>query len=96
MLEELLPEFGSLVLETVAVFRMFVEQKAMLVWSCTVIVRLTDALAFTVPILQETCCPVIVQFGAARIVREEGTVSVMLTFCAAVVVEVFVRVRLYV
>ena len=56
--------------------------------------RVTEEFALSVPMEQLTCYPVTVQFGAARIVREEGTVSVMLTFCAAVVVEVFVRVRL--
>ena len=56
--------------------------------------RVTEEFAFRVPIGQLTCCPVIVQFGAARIVREEGMVSVITAFCAAVVVEVFVRVRL--
>ena len=92
--EVLLPLFGSLLLEAEAEFRMFVEQKAELFWSCTTMERMVEEFAFTVPTLQVTCCPAIVQFGAARIVREEGMVSVIVAFCAAVVVEMFVSVRL--
>src|SRR3990167_9892642 len=92
--EVLFPVFGSFVLVTVAVFRILVEQKDGLFWSCTTMERVVEEFALSVPMLQETCCPVIVQFGAARIVREERMVSMITAFCAAVVVEVFVRVRL--
>src|SRR3990167_714466 len=94
--EVLFPVFGSFVLVTVAVFRIFVEQRFWLFCTCTTLERVTTEFALSVPMLQLTCCPVIVQFGAARIVREEGMVSVITAFCAAVVVEGFVRVRLYV
>ena len=87
--EVLFPLFGSFVLETVAELRILVKQKDGLFWSCTVIVRVMEEFALSVPMGQLTCCPVIVQFGAARIVREEGTVSVTITFVAAVVVDVF-------
>src|SRR3989344_3209461 len=85
---------GSFELVTVAVFRIFVEQRFWLFCTCTTMERVTEEFALSVPMGQLTCCPVIVQFGAARIVREEGTVSVITAFCAAVVVEGFVRVRL--
>ena len=94
--EVLLPLFGSLVAETEALFRIFVAQKVVLFCTCTTMERVMEEFAFRVPILHVTCCPVTVQFGAARIVREEGMVSVITAFCAAVVVEGFVRVRLYV
>src|SRR3990167_5454912 len=92
--EVLFPVFGSFVLETVAELRILVEQKDGLFWSCTTMERVTEEFALSVPMGQLTCCPVIVQFGAARIVREEGMVSVITAFCAAVVVLRFVRVRL--
>src|SRR3989344_3428367 len=92
----LFPAFGSFVPEAEALFRMFVAQKAELFCTCTTMERVTEELALRVPIVHVTCCPVTVQFGAARIVREEGMVSVITAFCAAVVVEGFVRVRLYV
>ena len=92
--EVLFPVFGSFVLETVAELRILVEQKDGLFWSCTTMERVVEELALSVPMLQLTCCPVIVQLGAARIVREEGIVSVITAFCAAVVVEGFVSARL--
>ena len=91
--EVLFPMFGSFVLETVAVFTRFVEQKEGLFWSCTVIVRVTATFGASVPMLQETCCPVIKQPGAAMMVSPFGTVSARETFWALFVVEVFVRVR---
>ena len=84
--------FGSFVLETVAELRILVEQKDGLFWSCTVIVRVMETFGARVPMGQETCCPVIVQPGAERMVSPFGTVSVRETFWAALIVEVFVRV----
>src|SRR3989344_252298 len=92
--EVLFVALGSFVLVTVALFRMFVEQRFWLFCTCTTMERVTTEFALRVPMLQETCCPVIVQFGAARIVREEGMVSVITAFCAAVMVLRFVSVRL--
>ena len=90
--EVLFPVFGSFVLETVAELRILVEQKDGLFWSCTVIVRVTEEFALSVPMGQLTCCPVIVQPGAERMVSPFGTVSVRETFWAVFAVEVFVSV----
>ena len=89
--EVLFPVFGSFVLDAVAVFTRFVEQKDGVFWSCTVIVRVTGTFGASVPMLQETCCPAIEQPGEAMMVSPFGTVSVRETFWAAFTVEVFWR-----
>src|SRR3989344_4964609 len=89
--EVLFPVFGSFVLETVAELRILVKQKDGLFWSCTVIVRVMEEFALSVPMGQLTCCPVIVQPGAERMVSPFGTVSVRETFWAALIAEVFWR-----
>src|SRR3989344_5510006 len=89
--EVLFPAFGSFVLDAVAELRILVEQKEGLFWSCTTMEREMEEFALIVPMLQETCCPVIVQPGAERMVSPFGTVSVRETFWAALIAEVFWR-----
>src|SRR3989338_9176919 len=70
--EVLFPVLGSFVLVTVAVFRIFVEQRFWLFCTCTTMERVTTEFALRVPMLQLTGCLVIVRLGAGRTVGEEG------------------------
>ena len=89
VLELLLLVIESLELVTIAVFKMFVEQKDWLFTTCTVIVRVIEELGARVPMLQETCCPETVQPGAETKMSPAGRESVRETFCAVAVVELF-------